>query len=226
MADLPSDRLKEEPPFSYCEVVIFGPFHIKEHQNLLKHYGVLFTCLESCTVHIEMTEYEDKLFILALRHFIARRGNVRTIRCDNWSNFVGGKIYGGDESQQNLEVHVQSECRLDCVEKKFTLSHMGRVWDRQIKSARNILSSLLRTHSRSLDEESLNTLFTEVKATFTSRPLVVENINDANSEVALSPSHLLTMKSKVVTPPPDVFGTPDLYCKKCWKQVQHISNKF
>ena len=103
---------------------------------------------------------------------------------------------------------------------------MGRVWERQIKSARNILSSLLRTHSRSLDEESLNTLFTEVKATFTSRPLVVENINDANSEVALSPSHLLTMKSKVVTPPPDVFGTPDLYCKKCWKQVQHVSNKF
>ena len=122
MADLPSDRLKEEPPFSYCEVVIFGPFHIKEHQNTLKHYGVLFTCLESCTVQIEMTEYEDKLFILALRHFIARRGNVRTIRCDNWSNFVGGKIYGGDESQQNLEVHVQSECRLDCVEKKFTFS--------------------------------------------------------------------------------------------------------
>ena len=109
-------------------------------------------------------------------------------------------------------------------------SHTGRVWERQIKSARNILSSLLITHSRSLDKESLNTLFTEVKATFkarfNSRPLVAENINDANSEVALSPSHLLTMKSKVVMPPPDVFGTLDLYCKKCWKQVQHISNKF
>ena len=30
MADLPSDRLQEEPPFSYCGVDMFGPFYIKE----------------------------------------------------------------------------------------------------------------------------------------------------------------------------------------------------
>ena len=34
------------------------------------------------------------------------------------------------------------------------------------------------------------------------------------------------MKSKVVMPPPSVFGTPDLYCEKRWRRVQHISNKF
>ena len=34
------------------------------------------------------------------------------------------------------------------------------------------------------------------------------------------------MKSKVVMAPPGVFGTPDLYCKKRWRRVQHISNKF
>ena len=76
------------------------------------------------------------------------------------------------------------------------------------------MSSVLRTHSRSLDEESLNTLFVEVKAIINSIPLIAETINDANSEVALSPSYLLTMKSKVVMPPPGVFGTPDLYCNK------------
>ena len=43
MTDLPSDRLQEEPPFSYCGVDMFGPFHIKEWQNTLKYYGVLFT---------------------------------------------------------------------------------------------------------------------------------------------------------------------------------------
>ena len=30
-------------------------------------------------------------FILALRRFIARRGNDRSIRCDNGSNFVGAE---------------------------------------------------------------------------------------------------------------------------------------
>ena len=74
------------------------------------------------------------------------------------------------------------------------------------------MASLLRTHSSSLDEESLNTLFTEVEAIANSRLLVVETINDVNSEVALSPSHLLTMKSKVVMPTPGAFGKPDLYC--------------
>ena len=73
---------------------------------------------------------------------------------------------------------------------------MGGVWERQIRSARSILSSLLRTHKRSLDEESLNTLFAEVEAIINSRPLVVETINDANSKVALSPSHLLTCYEK------------------------------
>ena len=85
-------------------------------------------------------------------------------------------------------------------------------WDmgRAIRSARNILASLLRTHSSSLDEESLNTLFTEIEAIVNSRSLVVETINDVNSEVALSPNILLTMKSKVVMPPPGAFGKPDL----------------
>ena len=32
-----------------------------------------------------------------------------------------------------------------------------------------------------------------------------------NSEVAISQSHILTMKSMVVMTPPGVFGKPDLY---------------
>ena len=83
----------------------------------------------------------------------------------------------------------------------------------------------MKTHRASLDEESLNTLFVEVEGIVNSRPLVVETIN-VNSQAALSPSHILTMKSKVVMPPPDMFGTPDLYCRKRWRRVQHISNKF
>ena len=144
-------------------------------------------------------------FILALWHFIARRGNIRSIRCDNRSNFIG--------AEKELENPPMA-------------SHMGGVWERQIRSARTILSSLIRTHSMSLDEESLSTLFAEVEAIVNSRPMVVETINDVNSEVALSPSHILTMKSKVVMPPPGVFGKPDLYCRRRWRRIQHISNEF
>ena len=40
-------------------------------------------------------------------------------------------------------------------------SHMGGVWDGQICSTYSILSSLMQTHGRSLDEESLATLMAE-----------------------------------------------------------------
>ena len=105
-------------------------------------------------------------------------------------------------------------------------SHMGGVWDRQIRSARNILSPFMKTQGASLYRESLNTLFVEVKGVVNSRPLVVEAINDVNSQASLSQSHILTMKLKAVMPPPGMFGTPDLYCRKKWKRVQHISNAF
>ena len=47
MADLPPDRTKEEPPFTYCGLNMFGPFEIKERRTTLKRYGALFTCLAS-----------------------------------------------------------------------------------------------------------------------------------------------------------------------------------
>ena len=92
MADLPQDRLKEEPPFTYCGVDMFGPFEIKERRNTLKRYGALLTCFASCAIHIEMTKRMDTdSFILVLRRFITRRGNIRSIQCDNGSNFIGAE---------------------------------------------------------------------------------------------------------------------------------------
>ena len=53
MADLPTDRTIDEPPFTNCGVDMFGSFLIKERRKKLKKYGVLFTCLSSRAVHIE-----------------------------------------------------------------------------------------------------------------------------------------------------------------------------
>lgn len=115
-----------------------------------------------------------------------------------------------------------------CVKKIPMVSHMGGVWKRHIRSARIILLPVMKTQgvSASLNEESLATLFVEVENTITSRSLTVETIN-VNSEVALSPSHILTMKyKKLVMLPPGVFGGPDLYCRRRWRRVPHISNEF
>ena len=43
-------------------------------------------------MHLEVVQnMETDSFIQALRRFIARRGNIRQIRCDNGTNLIGAK---------------------------------------------------------------------------------------------------------------------------------------
>ena len=84
----------------------------------------------------------------------------------------------------------------------------------------------LKTHGSNLTEESLQTVVVEVEAIVNSRLFTTEVVNDGTSLARLSPINLLTMKSRVVMPPPGNFSTPDRYSKKQWRRVQHVANKF
>ena len=105
-------------------------------------------------------------------------------------------------------------------------SHMGGVWEYQIRSVRGIFAALLKTHGHSLNDEGLRTLVAETEAIINSRPLTVESLSDINSEIPLSPSNLLTMKSDVIIPLPGVFNRPDLYPRRPWRRLQHIAGEF
>ena len=104
-------------------------------------------------------------------------------------------------------------------------SHFGGVWERQIRSVRNVLSGLLKEHAGRLNDESLHTLFVEVESIVNSRPLSAEILSDSSIE-PLTPNHLLTMKTKVILPPPGVFQRADVYCRKRWRAVQYLANEF
>ena len=90
IVSLPSDRLCEEPPFKNCGVDLFGPFVTKEGSKELKRYRALFSCFSSRAIHIEtVASLNTDSFILFLRRFIGRSGNIRLLRSDNGSNFIG-----------------------------------------------------------------------------------------------------------------------------------------
>ena len=93
-------------------------------------------------------------------------------------------------------------------------SNIGGGGECQIRTALNILKSLWKTHGVSLTNKYCQTLLTEVEAIVNSRPLTTIVINDVASPVALSPINLLTMKSRVVMPPPGVSTSADMYCRK------------
>ena len=126
----------------------------------------------------------------------------------------------------NVYLHLHSHS-LDWVTWKTNppyASHMGGAWECQIPSVHAILSSLMETPGRLLDEESLATLTADTKRIFSSRLLTTDNVSDPSSNLPLSPSNLLTMKSKIILLPPGDFSKPDLYSFKRWRRVQHKVN--
>ena len=103
-------------------------------------------------------------------------------------------------------------------------SHMGGVWERQIRTVRSVLALLLERHGSQLDDKSLRTFM--VEAIVNCRPLTVDSISSSQFSEPLTPNHLLTMKSKVVLPPPGDFQRVDLYLRKRWRCVQYLVNEF
>ena len=72
----------------------------------------------------------------------------------------------------------------------------------------------------------MQTLVLEVEAIANSRPLTTEVINDARSLAPLNPTNRLTLKSRLVMPPPGNFTTPDKYSRKQLRRVQHVAKGF
>ena len=90
MADLPEARLGyEAPPFTHSGVDYFGPIQVRHGRKTEKRYGVLFTCLTTRAVHLEVAHSLDAdSCIMAIRRMVARRGKPAHIRSDRGNNFV------------------------------------------------------------------------------------------------------------------------------------------
>lgn len=93
MADLPMDRLlPDKPPFTNVGMDYFGPTEVKKGRTIVKRYGVLFTCLTTRALHIEVSHTLDTdSYINTIRRFMCRRGQVTLIRSDNGTNLVGAE---------------------------------------------------------------------------------------------------------------------------------------
>ena len=92
MGDLPQDRMETTPPFAHAGIDCFGPIYIKEGRKELKKHGLVLTCLCLRAIHLEMLDnMTSDAFVNALKAFIAIRGNVHLLRCDQGTNVVGAR---------------------------------------------------------------------------------------------------------------------------------------
>ena len=231
MADLAPSRVKaEEPPFSFTGMDYFGPFEIKQGRSCKKRYGVLFTCMTTRAVHLEIAESLDtSSCINAIRRFISRRGPVKEITSDNGTNLVGANNELRQALRELKEEDIQNFATRRNIVWKFNIpaaSHHGGVWERQVRTVRKILQAMLtEQHLKSAsNEEQLYTLFCEVESTINSRPLTTVS-EDPNDLAVITPNHLLHLKSPESFPP-GKFVKQDQYARRRWRQVQYLADIF
>lgn len=233
MADLPRTRVEEAAPFTHCGLDCFGPFHVKDGRKEVKRYGLIVTCMPTRAIHLEvLDDMSTDAFINGLRNVIAIRGSIRTIQCDRGTNFIGAhnewNAAKRNMTKKDKDTVISEMLRLQC-EFKFNppaASHMGGVWERQVRTVRNVLSGLMVKHGSRLSTSSLRTLLYEVMAIVNGRPLTVESLDCPDGPLPLTPNHLLTMKPTVIPPPPGDFEDADIVARSQWRRTQRIAEEF
>lgn len=177
-------------------------------------------------IHLEvLSSLDTDSFINGLRRFIARRGQVLEIRSDNGTNFVGAERELREALEKLNHNLINGMLLQKGVKWGFNTpaaSHHGGAWERLVRSVRKVLNSILKTQI--LDEESLVTVFCEAEAIVNSRPITKAS-TDPNDLEALTPNHLLLLKSQPSLPP-GLFEKADVYGRRRWKQVQYMSDLF
>ena len=235
MTDLPCDRLEATPPFTYCGIDVFGPFctadriSTRRSASSRKMWGLLFICLASKAVHIEpLVAMDTSSFKNALRRFFCVRGVCRKLRSDRGTNFIGA--FNQDAEVVSLKILQEEASRHNC-EWEFNpphSSHFGGIWERAIRSIRNILDAcLLSLTKRPPTGDELHTFFQEATSIVNNTPMYSIS-SDPCDELPLTPSRLITLKNDADPPPLEQFSDADLlaYGSRRWRRVQALSNCF
>ncbi|XP_076660139.1 uncharacterized protein LOC143363448 [Halictus rubicundus] len=227
MSNLPPGRVAyRQRPFSHCGMDYFGPMQVKIGRRREKRWGVLFTCLTTRAVHLELADsLTTSSAIMALQRLAARRGSPLVVYSDNGTNFKGASKELRDAAATIDEENLRSyalEKRMKWIFNPPDAPHMGGVWERLIRSVKSALQAILRDQIPS--SEVLHTLLVEIEHSVNSRPLTHISV-DPGDEETLTPNHFLlgTSSGEVHLGRYDAQATCP---KKQWKIAQSFAESF
>ncbi len=226
MADLPQARLQLfKPAFFSTGMDCFGPFTVKVGRRNEKRWGILFKCLTTRAVHIDLLHSLDTdSFLMALRRFISRRGKPSELLSDQGTNFKGGEREL-QEAFKALNPSLQAQLAKEQIQFKFnppSSPHFGGAWEREIRSIKSALYATLQ--SQSMTEEVLRTVLIEVEEILNSKPLgyVSTDVADPNP---VTPN-LLLMGRLDPSLPQAVYHESELLSRRRWKHMQVLADQF
>ena len=93
MADVHRARLEAgHPPFTFSAVDYFGPLDVVHGRGSAKRWGVLFTCLVTRAVYVDLAiSLSADDFLMVLRRFVSIYRKPAHLFSDNGTNFVGAE---------------------------------------------------------------------------------------------------------------------------------------
>lgn len=203
MADLPTLRLAPHtPPFYHTACDYFGPYNLKVGRNkTAKHYGVIFTCLNTRAVHLEIAgDCSTMEFIQVLRRFFAIRGQPAVFMSDNGSQFVGAE----KELRQMVQGFNQEQLQEFCSEKgmhwKFTTPaapHQNGCAEALVKSCKNAIKKAIG--NQVLTPSEFYTILLEVANLVNQRP-IGRIPNDPDDGAYICPNDILLGRASSQVP--------------------------
>nr|XP_054775091.1 uncharacterized protein LOC129283281 [Lytechinus pictus] len=203
MSDLPDERVAPyTPPFHFSSVDYFGPISVKVGRNkTAKHYGVLFTCLNTRAVHLEVAvDCSSMEFMQVLRRFFAVRGQPALLLSDNGTQFVGAER----ELREMVRGWSYEELKDFCAERgttwKFTTPsapHHNGCAEALVKSCKIALKKAVG--DQLVTPFELHTCLQEVANLVNQRP-IGRTPNDPDDGAYLCPNDLLLGRSSSAVP--------------------------
>ncbi|XP_074031706.1 uncharacterized protein [Leptinotarsa decemlineata] len=227
MGQLPPCRI--EPTiraFIKTGVDYFGPLEVSVKRSREKRYGVIFTCMVTRAIHLEIAhDLSTNSFINVLRQFGCRRGFPEELYSDNGKNFIGAE----KEISQELKKLNQDEILRFCAMKKIKwvfnpplAPHMGGCWERLIQSIKKVLKEILK--SKYYPEHILRTFLIECENILNSRPLTYVSLDSEDAE-ALTPNHFLIGPSYAALSCTETSDR-DMNLMSSWRAAQKLSDLF
>jgi hypothetical protein len=233
MAPLPLQRLTPVEAFVNVGFDTFGHFEtaltISGVTEVFKTYAIIFTCLVTRAVHVELVFNLSTLeFLNAFERFISSRGQVKSAVCDNQTAFRKA-------SKQMKRLYttldwdrVAKWCtsRYEPIDIKFNIPlspWYGGVFERMVGSIKKALKATIGT--KTLELPQLLTLLKSAESIVNQRPLTYVP-NDPQDPLPLSPDLILI--GRPLGSLPDSLANDDTATKidVLWKKRQKLQSEF
>ena len=207
MSDLPPARTTaQEKPFSHCGMDYFGPIIFVEGRCQRKAWGLLFTCMSSRAIHVELvTSLSLSDFVLAFTRFSDLRGPIKTAYSDNGSTFqAASKALPKLLNTPGFQNFLREKDVSWNFSPPYAPAQGGGAWESLVKQVKLVISRILDETLRKPSFIELLTYVGSAVRIVNERPLIPLS-DDPKDFTAITPASLLTPYSC----PLSVVGEPE-----------------